>query len=111
MYKGRIKVIIRHADPYDKTETLPKGVGVAKFDFTKTFRKQLYSRVRVLYHQYSITNHSESILKSKIMSILMIFFVAVFFLPDLLRNILKCICNNFKSYFFYRSKFGFKTDA
>ena len=36
---------------------LPKGVGVAKFDFTKTFRNQLFSRVRVLYHQYSITNH------------------------------------------------------
>ena len=54
------------------------GVGVAKFDFTKTFRNQLFSRVRVLYHQSSITNHSESILKSKIMSILMIIFVVVF---------------------------------
>ena len=57
-----------------KQETRPRGVGVAKFDFTKTFRNQLFSRVRVLYHQYSITNHSESIFKSKIMSILMIFF-------------------------------------
>ena len=64
--------------PKTKQETLPKGVGVAKFDFTKTFRNRLFSRVRVLYHQYSITNHSESILKSKIMSILMIIFVVVF---------------------------------
>ena len=29
----------------------------------------LFSRVRVLYHQFSITNHSESILKTKIMNI------------------------------------------
>ena len=64
--------------PTTKQETLPKGVGVAKFDFTKTCRNQLFSRVRVLYHQYSITNHSESILKSNIMSILMIIFVVVF---------------------------------
>ena len=64
--------------PTTKQETLPMGVGVAKFDCTKTFRNQLFSRVRVLYHQYSITNHSESILKSKIMSILMIIFVVVF---------------------------------
>ena len=61
--------------PTPKSETLPKGVGVAKFDFTKTFRNCLFSRVKVVYHQYSITNHSESILKSKIMSILMIVFV------------------------------------
>ena len=58
-------------------ETLPKGVGFAKFDYTKTFRNQLFSPVRVLYHQYSITNLSESILKSKTMSILMIIFVVV----------------------------------
>ena len=64
--------------PTTKQKTLPKGVGVAKFDFTKTFINQLFSRVRVLYHQYLITNHSESILKSKIMSILMIIFVVVF---------------------------------
>ena len=64
--------------PTTKQETLPKGVGVAKFDFIKTFRNQLFSRVRVLYHQYSIENHSESILKSKIMSILMIVFVVEF---------------------------------
>ena len=70
---------------------LSKGVGGAKFDFTKTFRNQLFSRVWVLYNQYSITNHSERILKSKIMSILMIIFVVVF-LSDLLRNILKCNC-------------------
>ena len=61
-----------------KQETLPKGVGVAKFHFTKTFRNQLFSCLRVLYHQSSITNCSESILKSKIMSILMIIFVVVF---------------------------------
>ena len=64
--------------PTPKQETLPKGVGVAKFDFTNTLRNQLFSRVRVLYHQYSITNHSESILEPKIMSILMITFVVVF---------------------------------
>ena len=61
--------------PTTKQETLPKGVGVAKFDLTKTFGNQLFSRVRVLYHQYLITNHSESILKSTIMSILMVIFV------------------------------------
>ena len=75
---------------------LPKGVGVAKFDFTKTFRNQLFSRVRVLYHQYWITNYSESVLKSKIMSVLMIIFVVVF-LSDLLRNILKCNCNPYST--------------
>ena len=64
--------------PTTKQETLPKGVGVAKFDFIKTLRNQLFPRVMVLYHQFSITNHSESILKSKIMSILMIVFVVVF---------------------------------
>ena len=73
-----------------KQETLPKGIGVAKFDFTKTFRNQLFSRVRILYHQDSITNHSESILKSKIMSILMI--ILLLFLSDLSRNILNCNC-------------------
>ena len=64
--------------PTTKQETLPKGVGVAKFDFTKTFKNQLFLCVRVLYNQSSITNHSESILKSKTMSILMIIFVVVF---------------------------------
>ena len=61
-----------------KQETLSKGVRVVKFDLTKTFRNQLLSRVRVLYHQNSITYHSESILNSKIMSILMIGFAVVF---------------------------------
>ena len=79
MYLDRIKVIIRQIDPFDKKETLPKGVGVAKFDLTKTFRNQLFSRVRVLYHQYPIKTHSESILKSKTISSLMIIFVVVFF--------------------------------
>ena len=79
-----------------KQEVLPKGVGVAKFDCTKTFRNQLFSRVRVLYHQYSITNHSESILKSQIMSYLMIIFIVVFFLSDLVRNILKCNCSPYQ---------------
>ena len=50
------------------------GVGGAKFDYTKTFRNQLFSHVKILYHQYLITNHSERILKSKIMSILIIIF-------------------------------------
>ena len=75
MYKKRIKVIIRQPDPYDKTGDATKGV--AEFDFTKIFRNQLFLRVRVLYHQYSITNYSESILKSKIMSISMIFFFSI----------------------------------
>ena len=66
MYSERIMVIIRQTEPYDKTGDATKGVGVAKFDFTKTFRNQLFSRVRVSYHQYLITNDSESILKSKI---------------------------------------------
>ena len=48
MYSERIKVIIRQADPYDKTGDATKGVGVAKVDFTKTFRNQLFSRVRIL---------------------------------------------------------------
>ena len=61
-----------------KQETLQKGVGVGKFDITKIFINQLFSHVIVLYPQYSNTNHSESILKSKIMSILMIIFVVVF---------------------------------
>ena len=74
MYKERINRQI----PTTKQETLPKGVGVAKVDFTKKFRNQLYPYVWVLYHQYSITNHSESILKSKIVSSLMIIFVVVF---------------------------------
>ena len=53
-------------------------VGDAKIDFTKTFRNQLFLRGRVLYRHFSITNHSESILASKIMNILMIIFVVVF---------------------------------
>ena len=28
--------------PTTKQETLPKGVGIAKLDFTKTFRNQLF---------------------------------------------------------------------
>ena len=42
MYKKQIQVIIRHADPYNKTGDATKGVGVAKFDYTKTFRNQLF---------------------------------------------------------------------
>ena len=82
--------------PTTKRETLSKGVGVVKFDFTKTFRNQLFSLVRVSYHQYLITNHSKSILKSKIMSILMIIFI-VFFLSDLSRNDLKCNCSPYST--------------
>ena len=75
IYEERIKVIIWQAGPHDKTADANKGggggggVGVAKFDFTKRFRNQIFSRVRELYHQYSITNHIERILKSRIMSI------------------------------------------
>ena len=47
-------------------ETLPKGVGVAKFDTTKTFRNQLFSRVRVSYHHYSIKNYGEIIFSTPI---------------------------------------------
>ena len=71
--------MIRQEDPTTKQETLPKGVGVAKFNLTKTFKNPLFSHVRVLDHQYSIKNHSESILKSKTISILMLIFVVVFF--------------------------------
>ena len=66
VYLEQIKVIIRQADPYDKTGNATKGGRACKFDFTKTFWNQLFSGVRVLHHHYSITNHSESILKSKI---------------------------------------------
>ena len=75
--------------PTIKQETLQKGVVIAKFDFTKTFRNQLFSRVRVLYHQYSITNHSES----KVQNHEHFNDYFVFFLSDLLRNILKCNCS------------------
>ena len=78
MCKELIKVITRQAAPYNKTGDATKGGRGCKFDFTKTFINQLFSRVRVLHHQYSITNRSESILKSKIMSILMIIFVVVY---------------------------------
>ena len=57
---------------------LSKEVRIEKSDLAKTFRNQLFSHVRVLYHQYLITNHSESILKFKSMSILMIIVVVVF---------------------------------
>ena len=97
MYKELIKVIIRQAGLYNKTGDATKGERVAQFYFTKTFRNQLLSRIRVLYHQYLITNHSESILKSKIMSILMSIFVVLFFLSDLLRNILKCNCSPYST--------------
>ena len=62
-----------------KLETRPKGVVFAKLDFTKAFRNGLFSRALVLYHQYSITNLSVRILKSKIMSILIIISVVFFF--------------------------------
>ena len=78
MYKKRIEVIIRQADPSNKTGDATLGGRGAKLDFTITFRNQLFSRLRILYHQYSITNHREKVLKSKIMSILMIIFVVVF---------------------------------
>ena len=42
MYKERIKVINSQGDPYEKQEMLSKGVEVAKFDFTKILRKQLF---------------------------------------------------------------------
>ena len=32
-----------------KHETLPKGVGVSKFDLTKSLRNQLFYPIRVLY--------------------------------------------------------------
>ena len=61
MYKERIKVIIRRADPYDKTADATEGGRGWKIWLHQNIRNQLFSRVRVLYHQYSITNHSESI--------------------------------------------------
>ena len=92
MYSERIKVIIRQT-PTTKQEMLPKkGVGVAKFD-SKTFRNQLFSRVKGCHIINTWLHiHSGRILKSKIMSILMIIFVVVF-LSDLVRNILKCNCS------------------
>ena len=65
--------------PTTKQETLSKGVGVSNSDFIKAFRNQLFSRVRVVYYQYLITNHSENILKYKIMSILFYDFSCFFF--------------------------------
>ena len=63
------------------------GLGVAKFDLTKTFRNQLFSHVRVLYRQYSITNHSESIFKVQSHEHFTDYFCLLFFLSDLLRSI------------------------
>ena len=58
--------MIRQAERFNKIEDATKGVGGPKFDFNKTFRNQLFSHVWVLlYHQYSITNHIESILLKK----------------------------------------------
>ena len=37
MYQERIKVILRQADPYNKTGDATKGGRGAKFDLTKTF--------------------------------------------------------------------------
>ena len=74
MYCNELRLQLDRQTPTTKQDPLPKGVGVEKFDFTKTFRNKSFSPVRVLYHIFSITNHNESILKSKIMSILMIFF-------------------------------------
>ena len=65
-----------------KHETLPKWIRVAQFDFTKTFGIQLFSRVRLLYHQFSIINHSESIFKFQIMRILIII---ILFISDYLK--------------------------
>ena len=56
--------MIRQTDPYYNTGDATKGGRGAKFDFANIFRNQLFSRVRALHHQYSITNHNESILKS-----------------------------------------------
>ena len=65
--------------PMTKQETLPKGLEVAIFYVTKTFRNQLFSSLILFDHKFLITKHSESNLKSKIVSILMIIIVVVFF--------------------------------
>ena len=88
MYWDRLQVRLDRSTPKTKQEMLPKGVGVAKFDLTKTFRNHSFSRERVLYHQFLINNHSESILKSKTIRILMII-SGFFFLSDFLRNTLE----------------------
>ena len=54
---NELRLLLDKQIPTTKQEMLPKGVGVAKFDLTKAFRNKLFSRVRVLYHHYSITNH------------------------------------------------------
>ena len=43
MYEKRIKVISKQAKPYDKPGDATIGVGGVKFDFTKTYRNQLFS--------------------------------------------------------------------
>ena len=72
-----------------KQETLPKKVRDANLTSLKHLEMNYFSPVRVLYHQFSITNHTESILKFKIMSNLMIIFL-LFFLSDFLK---KCNCS------------------
>ena len=95
MYWERTKVIVRQADPYNKTGDTTKGGRGCKIWLHQTFRF-FFSCTRVLYHQYSITNHSESSFKSKTMSILLTILL-LFFLSDLLRNILMCNCSSFST--------------
>ena len=90
MYYERIKVIISQAGSNNKTEILSNGVGVAEFDFTKTFRNQLFSRERVFYHQCSITNF-------KVQNHKRFNDFLLFFLSDLVRNILKCNCSPYST--------------
>ena len=68
-----------------KQETVSRegggGAGDAKFGFAKTFSNQLFSRERVLYHQFSIKITLKIFKVKKIMSISMtIFVVFVFYL-------------------------------
>ena len=42
--------------PMIEQKTIPKGIGVAKFDFPKTFSNPIFSGVTFLYHQYLIAN-------------------------------------------------------
>ena len=66
MYWERIKVIISQGDPYDKTgDAIKGGRGCNICLLYLSVIIQLFSLVRVLSHQHSITNHSKSILSPK----------------------------------------------
>ena len=84
--------------PTTKQGLYKRGLGFQNLTLPKHLEINHFARVRLLHHRYSITNHSESILKSKIIGIFMIIFCCCFFLSDLLRNILKCNCSPYSTF-------------